>query len=128
MGKETVLNYLEQSSQYELSLRLLSQDPDRDLINLMADKCPEAMSYYCKQNGQDNQEVWTISLESLMSQDNSKDITSARESLLDEMAKTFSPEVFESMIPKQGEFQHYLTECRRFHQAAKLQSMIVATG
>ena len=126
--KETVLKYLEQSSQYELSLRLLTQDPDRDLINLIAEKCPEAMSYYCKQHGRDKQEVWTIALETLMSQNPSKDITNARESLLDEMAKTFSPEEFESIIPKQEEFQHYLSECRRFHQAAKLQSMIVATG
>ena len=63
-----------------------------------------------------------------LGQDTVPDVVEARQQLLQEMCKVFTPEEFSAMLPEREEFQHYVTECRRHHQAAKLQAMIMNTG
>ena len=128
-SKETVLAYLDQNSfAYDISLRVLCQPPSRDTVKLLTSQCPGALSYYCKHVGVTDRELWTLALEALMTEKGDKEVYSARDALLEAMARTFSPEELEAALPEREEFSHYLTECRRLHQAARLQSMIVATG
>ena len=44
------------------------------------------------------------------------------------MSRTFPPEHLAELLPAGDEFQQYLTESKRIHQAAKMQELIVATG
>ena len=128
-SRETVLAYLDQNSYaYDISLRVVCQSPGRDSVRLLASQCPSALSYYCQHVGVEDREVWTLALESLMTEKADKEMFGAREALLDAMARNFRPEELETLLPAREEFCHYLTECRRRHQAARLQAMIVATG
>ena len=129
-SKETVLAYLDQNSfAYDVSLRLLCQSPTRNTVKLLTSQCPGAVSFYCKHVGPANGELWTLALEALVTEKQGKEAYGARDALLEAMARSFSPEELETLLPERTEeFSHYLAECRRLHQAARLQSMIVATG
>ena len=128
-SKETVLAYLDQNSfTHDISLRVLCQSPSRDTVRILTDQCPGALSFYCKHVGVNNKEIWTLALESLMTEKGGKEVYGARDALLEAMARSFSPEELETVLPEREEFSHYLTECRRLHQASRLQAMIVATG
>ena len=130
--KETVLAYLDQNSRLleDLSLRVLSLPPGKDTAQLIGFQCPTALSYYCKHVGASHPQIWSLALEVLLElgQDTVPDVVEARQQLLQEMCKVFTPEEFSAMLPEREEFQHYVTECRRHHQAAKLQAMIMNTG
>ena len=130
--KETVLAYLDQNCRLleDLSLRVLSLPPGKDTAQLIGFQCPTALSYYCKHVGASHPQIWSLALEVLLElgQDTVPDVVEARQQLLQEMCKVFTPEEFSAMLPEREEFQHYVTECRRHHQAAKLQAMIMNTG
>ena len=63
-----------------------------------------------------------------LGQDTVPDVLVARQQLLQEMCKVLRPEELAAILPEREEFQQYLSECRRHHQAAKLQEMIINTG
>ena len=114
----------------DLSLRVLSLPPGKDTAQLIGFQCPTALSYYCKHVGPANPHIWRLSLEVLLElgQDTVPDLLEARQQLLQEMCKVLRPEELAAILPEREEFQQYLSECRRHHQAAKLQDMIINTG
>ena len=130
--RETVLAYLDQNTGLveDLSLRVLSLPPGKDTAQLIGFQCPTALSYYCKHVGPSNPHIWRLALEVLLElgQDTVPDVLEARQQLLQEMCKVLRPEELAEILPEREEFQQYLSECRRHHQAAKLQDMIINTG
>ena len=72
--------------------------------------------------------IWAAGLESLLTQPPNPVNQQALENLLDQMSRTFPPEHLAEILPAGEEFQQYLTESKRIHQAAKMQELIVATG
>ena len=96
-------------------------------ITLLSGSCPGALTTYCKTVGKKSN-FWATSLETLLTQPPNPSNQQALESLLEEMSKTFPPEQLAELLPAGDEFQHYLTESKRIHQAAKMQALIVATG
>ena len=131
--RETVLAYLDQNPGLveDLSLRVLSLPPGKDTAQLIGFQCPTALSFYCKHVGPANPHIWRLSLEVLLElgQDTVPDLLEARQQLLQEMCKVLRPEELAAILPpEREEFQQYLSECRRHHQAAKLQDMIINTG
>jgi hypothetical protein len=96
-------------------------------VTLLSVTCPGALTSYCKTFGK-TPNIWAASLESLLTQPPTPGNQQALETLLDQMSKTFPPEHLAELLPAGDEFQHYLTESKRIHQAAKMQELIVATG
>ena len=127
--RETVGRYVEEHQGVvgELSLNILSQPISKETISLMAVSHPKALTFYCKNSGKAT-EIWTASLESILTQPPSPCNQQALDALLDEMSKTFPPDQLAELLPAGEEFEHYLTESKRIHQAAKMQELIVATG
>ena len=130
--KETVLAYLDQNPglREDLSLRVLSLPPGKDTSQLIGFQCPTALSYYCKHVGVSQPGIWSLALEVLLDlgQDTVPDVVEARQQLLEEMSCVMTPEEFSVILPEREEFQQYLSQCKRHHQAAKLQAMIMNTG
>jgi len=127
--RETVGRYVEEHQGVvgELSLSILSQPISKETVSLMAVSHPKALTFYCKNSGKAT-EIWTASLESILTQPPSPCNQQALDALLDEMSKTFPPDQLAELLPAGEEFEHYLTESKRIHQAAKMQELIVATG
>ena len=126
--KSTVLTYLQQNSTHDLALRVVCEEPSKQLMSALARDCPTALTAYCKHFAADNHDVWILGLDAVLGLKSCKELQDARDCLLDEMARVFTPEQLEQLLPPHEEYQHCLSECRRYHQAAKLQAMIVATG
>ena len=130
--RKTVLAYLDQNTGLveDLSLRVLSLPPGQDTLQLIGFQCPTALSYYCKHCGPANPQIWRLALEVVLElgQDTVPDILEARHQLLQEMCQVLRPQELAEILPEREEFQQYLSECRRHHQAAKLQDMIINTG
>jgi len=127
--RETVSRYVDEHQGVigELSLQVLSQPVSKEAITLLSGSCPGALTTYCKTVGKKSN-FWATSLETLLTQPPNPSNQQALESLLEEMSKTFPPEQLAELLPAGDEFQHYLTESKRIHQAAKMQALIVATG
>lgn len=127
--RETVSRYVDehQGVNGELSLHVLSQPVSKESVTLLCVTCPGALTSYCKTFGK-TPNIWAASLESLLTQPPNPGNQQALEILLDQMSKTFPPEHLAELLPSGDEFQHYLTESKRIHQAAKMQELIVATG
>ena len=111
----------------EVSLQLLSQATPKESVTLLSVTCPQALPSYCKTFGK-TPNIWAAGLESLLTQQPNTVNQQALENLLDQMSRTFPPEHLAEILPAGEEFQQYLTESKRIHQAAKMQELIVATG
>jgi len=127
--RETVARYVDEHQGVigEVSLQLLSQATPKESVTLLSVTCPQALPSYCKTFGK-TPNIWAAGLESLLTQQPNTVNQQALENLLDQMSRTFPPEHLAEILPAGEEFQQYLTESKRIHQAAKMQELIVATG